>query len=108
MKLAKLVITTALVMGSSLAHAGVINPECDSSKVATNAAVKATTGVSGRCTPAKAADRAVDDATKDAKKAVKKTTKKVDKATDNISDSVSDTKDTVSNIKDEPVKTLVN
>lgn len=108
MKLSKLFAATLLTLGASLAHAGVVNPDCDASKVATNAAVKATTGVSGRCTPAKTADRAVDDATKDAKKAVKKTTKKVDKATDNLGDSVSNAKDNVNDLKEAPVKSLVN
>jgi len=47
--------TLILVLRSSLSFAGVVDPDCDAGDVAKRAAMKATVGVGGRCTPAEAA-----------------------------------------------------
>lgn len=77
------VLTCSLITYSAVA--GPLDPNCDPEKVAKNAAVKATVGVSGRCTPEKAAERKVEDA-KDAVGDAK------DKVTDSVSDKVDDIK----------------
>ncbi|QXN25568.1 hypothetical protein KVP08_002900 [Shewanella putrefaciens] len=77
------VVTCSLITYSAVA--GPLDPNCDPEKVAKNAAVKATTGVSGRCTPEKAAERTAKDA-KDAVGDAK------DKVTDSVSDKVDDIK----------------
>lgn len=114
MKSTKLLIATALMFGATFAHADIIDPDCDASKMAKSAALDATVGVSGRCTPSKAAERAADDVKDNAKDAVENTTDKVDdkvnSATDNVSDakdSVNNAKDNVNDLKDAPVKTLI-
>ena len=47
--------TLVLVLGSSVGIAGVVDPDCDAGDVAKRAAMKATVGVGGRCSPAEAA-----------------------------------------------------
>ncbi|QYJ78416.1 hypothetical protein [Shewanella acanthi] len=75
-------------------QAGPLDPNCDPEKIAKNAAVKATVGVSGRCTPEKAAERKVDDA-KDA----------VGDAKDNVGDKVDSLKPEES-LKDKAVDSV--
>ncbi len=82
--IAGLLSLAAGTLVSYSAFAGPLDPNCDPERVAKNAAMKATVGVEGRCTPEKAAERKVDDA-KDAVGDVK----------DNVSDSVSDKVDNV-------------
>lgn len=48
-------ITLTLVLGSSSAIAGVVDPDCDAGDAAKSTAMKATVGAGGRCTPAEAA-----------------------------------------------------
>lgn len=43
--------TLALTLASSVAFAGVINPDCTPEKAVKGAAAKATVGVGGRCKP---------------------------------------------------------
>ncbi|NOQ63206.1 MAG: hypothetical protein GQ582_01685 [Methyloprofundus sp.] len=55
----KLNILAGLILGcafaSSASIAGPLNPDCDVSKAAKSAAINATVGVGGRCSPAEAA-----------------------------------------------------
>ncbi|MFB2652664.1 hypothetical protein [Shewanella seohaensis] len=83
------VVTCSLITYSAVA--GPLDPNCDPEKVAKNAAVKATTGVSGRCTPEKAAERTA----KDAKDAVGDAKDAVGDAKDKVTDSVSDKVDDI-------------
>lgn len=48
-------VTLTLALGISSAIAGVLDPDCDVGDAAKSAAMKATVGVGGRCTPAEAA-----------------------------------------------------
>ncbi|ABI40469.1 conserved hypothetical protein [Shewanella sp. MR-4] len=84
------VVTCSLITYSAVA--GPLDPNCDPEKVAKNAAVKATTGVSGRCTPEKAAERKAEDAKDAVGDAKDKVTDKVDdiKPDDKLSDKASD------------------
>ncbi|MFV0594076.1 hypothetical protein [Shewanella sp.] len=84
------VLTCSLITYSAVA--GPLDPNCDPEKVAKNAAVKATVGVSGRCTPEKAAERKVDDAKDAVGDAKDKVTDKVDdiKPDDKLSDKAAD------------------
>ena len=47
--------TLIIVLSNSVSIAGVVDPDCDAGDVAKKAAMKATVGVGGRCTPAEAA-----------------------------------------------------
>ncbi|MEL0629274.1 hypothetical protein [Psychromonas aquatilis] len=115
MKTKLLLVTSTLLFALSMSQAAIINPDCDTSKVATSAAVKATTGVSGPCTAEKAAERAVDDkkdavsdATEDAKKSIEEKTDNVNDNIDDKANDINDAKDNLDDIKKDPVKSLVN
>lgn len=55
-------VSLILVLSNSSVFAGVVDPDCDAGDVAKKAAMKATVGVGGRCSPAEA----VKDMTKEA------------------------------------------
>ncbi len=48
-------VSLILVLSNSSVFAGVVDRDCDAGDVAKKAAMKATVGVGGRCTPAEAA-----------------------------------------------------
>ena len=48
-------VTLVVVLGHSNSFAGALDPDCDAGDAAKSAAMKATVGVGGRCTPAEAA-----------------------------------------------------
>lgn len=80
---------------TGMAHAGVIDPECDASKAVKSAAAKATVGVGGRCNPAEAAKdsagKAVENVVPDdglAGKAVDKATGRDETVKDKAVDAV--------------------
>lgn len=62
----KLINIPALVLGVALASqvavGGIVDPDCTAEKAARSAAMKATVGVSGRCSPAEAAKDTARDA----------------------------------------------
>ena len=80
MKLLRVAASAAVILSlAASVQAGEIRPDCDAEKVAKNAALEATVGVSGRCT----ADRAVENA-KD------NVNDRVDDARDGVADHVDD------------------
>lgn len=94
-------IPMILLAASSSVYAGIINPDCNVSKVATNAALKNTVGVSGRCDAEETAEQAkdrVEDRVDDAKDNV---SDRVNDAKDNVSDKVDNQRDKVSNARDD-------
>jgi hypothetical protein len=54
-KAALSLLICASVLQTSVALAGVVNPDCTAEKAAKSAAAKATVGVGGRCSPAETA-----------------------------------------------------
>jgi len=54
-KIAFSLLICASVLQTSVALAGVVNPDCTAEKAAKSAAAKSTVGVGGRCSPAEAA-----------------------------------------------------
>jgi hypothetical protein len=48
-----------VAFGSQIAVGGIVDPDCTAEKAAKSAAMKATVGVGGRCSPAEAARDAV-------------------------------------------------
>ena len=48
-------VSLILALNNSSVFAGVVDPDCDAGDAAKSAAMKATVGVGGRCTPAEAA-----------------------------------------------------
>lgn len=100
-----------ILLSTSVAHAGLIKPDCDASKAAKNAALENTVGISGRCDAAKTAVQAKDQAVDNAKDKVDDTKSNVSDKVDNKKDKLSDTKDKVSDdvdkLKDQPVKTVI-
>ncbi|MCO7215463.1 MULTISPECIES: hypothetical protein [unclassified Halomonas] len=116
MKLLRVAASAAVILSlAASVQAGVIRPDCDAEKVAKNAALEATVGVSGRCT----ADRAVENA-KD------NVNDRVDDARDGVADHVDDARGgvydrvvtahdsveraggKVDDALDKPVRTLLN
>ena len=55
MKASTPVIALTLFLAAGLATAGVLDPDCTAEKAAKSAAMKATVGVGGRCSPKEAA-----------------------------------------------------
>jgi hypothetical protein len=52
----------AMVLGNKVAVGGIVDPDCTAEKAAKSAAMKATVGVGGRCSPAEAAKDTARDA----------------------------------------------
>jgi hypothetical protein len=89
----QLLLIACLGLLAGQLHAGVIDPDCDAGKAAKSAALKATVGVGGRCSPKEALTDSVGidnkkdvlpdskDSLKDAKDSVKD---KVDKPTTKV------------------------
>ena len=59
----KTMIILAAILYVPLSSAGVLDPDCTAEKAAKSAAAKATVGVGGRCSPAKAAKDTAKKAT---------------------------------------------
>jgi hypothetical protein len=52
----------AMALASQVAIGGIVDPDCTAEKAAKSAAMKATVGVGGRCSPAEAAKDTARDA----------------------------------------------
>ncbi len=84
--MSKVIWGLLLALSAASVQAGVLDPDCTMDKAAKSAAMKATIGVSGRCSAKEAVSDSVGmddkkDAISDAKKDVGK---KVDHATDDL------------------------
>lgn len=57
-----MVLMLGMALASQVAVGGIVDPDCTAEKAAKSAAVKATVGVGGRCSPAEAAKDTARDA----------------------------------------------
>ncbi|WP_089139532.1 hypothetical protein [Vibrio rumoiensis] len=95
-----------ILLATSTAYAGLIKPDCDASKVAKNAALENTVGISGRCDAAKTAEQAKDEAVDNVSDKVDQKRDKLADTKDKVLDKKSKISDDVKKLKDEPVKTV--